>query len=64
MLAWLARPENAKPIGLIIFFVTFCLIVWWVYAGDKKRAARMEEPKNIPFLDDDLDQETKDKSNG
>ncbi|MDD3530288.1 MAG: cbb3-type cytochrome c oxidase subunit 3 [Gallionellaceae bacterium] len=64
LLEWLARPENAKSLGLLIFFVTFCLIVLWVYAGGKKRAERMEEHKNIPFLDDDLDQETKDKSNG
>lgn len=64
MLEWLARPENSKPLGLLIFFVTFCLIVLWVYAGGKKRAERMEEHKNIPFLDDDQDQETKDKSNG
>jgi cbb3-type cytochrome oxidase subunit 3 len=63
-LEWLARPENAKPLGLLIFFVTFCLIVLWVYAGGKKRAEKMEAHKNIPFLDDDLDQEAKDKSNG
>jgi len=61
-LEWLAQAENAKPLGLLIFFVTFCLIVLWVYAGGKKRAERMEEHKNIPFLDDDQDQ--KDKSNG
>ena len=63
-LDWLARPENSKPLGLLIFFVTFCLIVLWVYAGGKKRGEQMEEHKNIPFLDDDQDQEAKDKSNG
>lgn len=62
-LDWLARPENAKPLGLLIFFVTFCLIVLWVY-GSKKRGEKLEEHKNIPFLDEDLDQEAKDKSNG
>lgn len=59
---WLARAENAKSLGLLIFFITFCLIVFWVY-GSRKRSERLEEHKNIPFLDEDLD-EAKDKSNG
>ncbi len=59
---WLAQPQNAKSLGLVIFFVTFCLIVLWVY-GNRKRGERLEEHKNIPFLDDDVD-EAKDKSNG
>ena len=63
MLDWLAQAENAKPLGLLIFFVTFCLIVLWVY-GSKKRGERLEEHKNIPFLDDDEKEEAKDKSNG
>lgn len=49
---WLADPEIAKPLGLLIFFITFCLIVLWVY-GSRKRGERLEEHKNIPFLDDD-----------
>ena len=57
---WFANPENTKPLGLLIFFVTFCLIVLWVY-GSRKRGEKLEEHKNIPFLDDD---EVKDKSNG
>jgi cbb3-type cytochrome oxidase subunit 3 len=60
-LDWLARAENAKSLGLLIFFITFCLIVLWVY-GSKKRGEKLEAHKNIPFLDDDQDQ--KDKSNG
>jgi cbb3-type cytochrome oxidase subunit 3 len=59
---WLADPENAKPLGLVIFFVTFCLIVIWVY-GSRRRGEKLEEHKNIPFLDDD-DEMKKDKSNG
>lgn len=51
MLDWLADPGNAKSLGLTIFFVTFCLIVLWVY-GSKKRGARLEEHKHIPFLDE------------
>jgi cbb3-type cytochrome oxidase subunit 3 len=66
MLAWLSNPENSKPLGLLIFFFTFCAIVWWVYAGGKQRGERMEANKNIPFLDDEHDviDESKDKSNG
>ena len=58
---WIANPENAKPLGLLIFFITFCLIVLWVY-GSRKRGEKLEEYKNIPFLDDD--EVKKDKSNG
>ena len=59
-LEWLARAENAKSLGLLIFFITFCLIVLWVY-GSKRRGEKLEEHKNIPFLDDEY--EAKDKSN-
>ncbi len=52
MLEWFANPANSKPLGLLIFFVTFCLIVLWVY-GSRKRSDKLEEHKNIPFLDDD-----------
>jgi len=58
---WFADPANTKPLGLLIFFVTFCLIVRWV-DGSKKRSKQLEENKNIPFLDDE--DEVKDKSNG
>ncbi len=59
-MAWLVDPENAKSLGLLIFFITFCLILVWVY-GSRKRGEKLEEHKNIPFLDDD---DMKDKSNG
>jgi cbb3-type cytochrome oxidase subunit 3 len=58
---WFADPANTKPLVLLIFFVTFCAIVLWVY-GSKKRGKKLEEHKNIPFLDDE--DEVKDKSNG
>ena len=61
-MAWLADLQNAKITGLLIFFITFCLIVLWVY-GNRRRGERLEEHKHIPFLDDDVD-EAKDKSNG
>lgn len=63
MLEWLSNAENAKPLGLLIFFVTFCLIVLWVY-GSKKRGERLEQHKHIPFLDDADEDRAKDKSNG
>jgi cbb3-type cytochrome oxidase subunit 3 len=58
---WLARAENAKSLGLLIFFVTFCLIVLWVY-GSKRRGEKLEAHKHIPFLDEK--DEAKDESNG
>lgn len=61
MLDWLAQAENSKPLGLLIFFITFCAIVLWVY-GSKKRSERLEQHKNIPFLDDE--DESKDKLHG
>jgi cbb3-type cytochrome oxidase subunit 3 len=48
---WFSRPENTKPLALIIFFVTFVGIVLYVY-GSKKRSKRLESYKDIPFQDD------------
>ncbi len=62
-MGWLADPEIAKPIGMLIFFITFCLILFWVY-GSRKRGEKLEEFKNIPLHDDDDDEVKKDKSNG
>jgi cbb3-type cytochrome oxidase subunit 3 len=55
---WFTKPENTKPLGLIIFFVTFIGIVIYVY-GSKKRGQKLECYRDIPFLDDEED--TKDK---
>ena len=57
-LMWFSRPENTKPLALIIFFVTFIGIVAYVY-GSKKRSKRLESYRDIPFLDDQ--EGTKDK---
>lgn len=57
-LLWFSRPENTKPLALIIFFVTFMGIVIYVY-GSKKRGQKLESYRDIPFLDDEAD--TKDK---
>ena len=51
LLDWFSKPENTKPLGLVIFFVTFVGIVLYVY-GNKKRSKRLESYRNIPFQDD------------
>lgn len=50
-LMWFSKPENTKPLALIIFFVTFAGIVLYVY-GSKNRGKRLETYRNIPFLDE------------
>jgi cbb3-type cytochrome oxidase subunit 3 len=61
-LMWFSKPENTKPLALIIFFFTFVGIVIYVY-GSKKRSEKLESYRHIPFLDDQHDDEgdTKDK---
>ncbi|MDR3390134.1 MAG: cbb3-type cytochrome c oxidase subunit 3 [Sulfuriferula sp.] len=51
-LNWFAAFENTKPLALVILFVTFVLIVYYVF-GSRKRGERLESYKNIPFLDDE-----------
>lgn len=60
MVAWLSNPSNAKSLALMIFFVTFVGIVLWVY-GSKQRGKKLESYKNIPFLDDDADEQSASK---
>ncbi|MBT9538794.1 MAG: cbb3-type cytochrome c oxidase subunit 3 [Thiobacillus sp.] len=50
-LMWFSKPENTKPVALIIFFVTFVGIVLYVY-GSKNRSKRLETYRDIPFLDE------------
>ena len=57
-LLWFAKPENSKPLALIIFFVTFIGIVFYVY-GNRKRGERLESYRDMPFLDEQDD--TKEK---
>lgn len=66
-LLWFSKPENTKPVALIIFFVTFVGILLYVY-GSRKRGKRLESYKNIPFADEppntpvqDAHPESKDK---
>lgn len=60
MMEWLSQMENTKPLALVIFFVVFVAILLYVFTG-KKRAKRLESYKNIPFLEDDVAGEQKDK---
>lgn len=58
-LEWFAHPENTKPVTLVIFFITFALIMFYVY-GSKKRGSRLESYKNMPFQEDESEgKETK-----
>lgn len=59
-LLWFSKPENTKPLALIIFFVTFIGIVIYVY-GSKKRGKRLESYRDIPFLDEEPGDDSKDK---
>lgn len=55
-LMWFTRMENTKPFVLVLFFVTFVLILLYVLTG-KKRSKRLESYKDIPLDDEDLDAE-------
>ena len=48
---WLGNLTNSKITALLIFFTSFVVIVLYVYSG-KKRKARLESYKDIPFVDD------------
>ncbi len=52
LLQWLGRLENSKIVALLIFFVTFCGILIYVFTG-KQRKARLESYKFIPFDDEE-----------
>lgn len=53
-LNWFSKPEHTKPLGLIIFFVTFVGILYYVF-GSRQRGERLESYRQMPFLDDDED---------
>lgn len=50
--AWLGDMENSKPLALVLFFSVFVGILVYIFTG-KKRKQRLESYKDIPFLDDD-----------
>jgi cbb3-type cytochrome oxidase subunit 3 len=51
-LNWLGQLENSKVVALLLFFVTFCGIVLYVFTG-KRRRERLESYKYIPFADEE-----------
>ncbi len=53
-LQWFGRFENSKILALLLFFITFCGVLIYVYTG-KKRSARLESYKYIPLQDDEQD---------
>jgi cbb3-type cytochrome oxidase subunit 3 len=53
-LQWLGRFENSKVVALLLFFVTFCGILIYVYTG-KQRSRRLESYKYIPLQDEEQD---------
>lgn len=48
LLNWLTKMEYTKPAVLVLFFITFVLLLIYVYSN-KKRSSRLESYKNIPF---------------
>ncbi len=60
LIEWFSKMENTKPLALVIFFVTFVAIVLYVFTG-KKRKARFESYKDIPFQDDERESKESEK---
>ena len=60
LLRWIGQFENSKIVALLIFFVTFCAIIIYVFTG-KKRKRRLESYKYIPFADDEQESRTQRK---
>ena len=53
---WLGDMRNSKILALLIFFIGFVIVLVFVFTG-KERSKRLESYKNIPFLDDDEDEQ-------
>lgn len=54
ILEWFKHLENSKIFSLLLFFAIFVAILVYVYAN-KKRSARLESYKYMPFQDEDQD---------
>ncbi len=59
-LSWFTRMENTKPFVLVLFSITFVLILLYVFTN-RNRSKRLESYKNIPFEEDENGQ-SKDKN--
>lgn len=53
---WLGDLRNSKIIALLLFFTAFVILLVYVFTG-KERSKKLESYKNIPFLDDDEDEQ-------
>ena len=51
-LSWFTHMENTKPFVLVIFSITFVLILFYVFSN-KDRSKRFESYKNIPFQENE-----------
>lgn len=51
-LSWFTHMENTKPFVLVIFSITFVLILVYVFSN-KDRSKRFESYKNIPFQENE-----------
>lgn len=54
---WLLDEGNRKTLALVIFFLTFCGIIIYVY-GSRRRGEQIESYKHVLFLDDENDSKT------
>jgi len=59
-LSWFTHMENTKPFVLVLFSITFVLILLYVFTN-KDRSKRFESYKNIPFQEKDEDGQSKDR---
>jgi len=59
-LSWFTHMENTKPFVLVLFSITFVLILFYVFTN-KDRSKRFESYKNIPFQEKDEDGQSKDR---
>lgn len=50
-LMWFTHLDNSKTAALVLFFLTFCAILVYVFTG-RKRAERLESYKYIPLQDE------------
>ena len=51
-LSWFTHMENTKPFVLVLFSITFVLILLYVFTN-RNRSKRLESYKNIPFEEDE-----------
>jgi CcmD family protein len=57
-LSWFTHMENTKPLVLVVFSITFVIILFYVFSSSS-RSKRLESYKNIPFQEDTLQENEK-----